>query len=257
MAPSLECHARERGVSGHQGKTAAPPRHRIRVHGRRAPTHAPPGAEALEWASVLTPESLRGDGAQVVQRAAEQVLAQVEQAGPERAGVDRRCHCTSRTSPRAHARARRAPGRRPRCDAERPSRLHGRGPAASRRAQRGRVRRTTSGLRRGPPRAPAGSGRAAPRARRAQSRRGPPRGGAQPGAGRASTGRPRRAPSARAAGKTRARRPRRRELVDQPLAVDSSTACSAITAAHSAACRMVLSYLDHDRRIIGRRLVRS
>ena len=72
-----------------------------------------------------------------------------------------------------------------------------------------RLAEPRAALGRARPRARAGSGRAAARARRAPSRRGRRRAAAPPGAGPASTGRRRPAPSARAAGRTRATRPRR------------------------------------------------
>src|SRR5581483_4688662 len=113
-------------------------------------------------------------------------------------------------NPRAPARARPArdtPAPRAR---GRSSRLPARAPSPTPAARPAPARRTTSGPRPAPARARASTARADARGRRARSRRARPRGAAPPGARPAWTDRPRRAPSARAAGRRRAQPPRTR-----------------------------------------------
>ena len=122
--------------------------------------------------------------------AAEQVLAQVEEAGPERRAVGRR------TDPRrvvealrARARARRARGRPARRGPASSARPRGRAPASqSISSRRARARRTRSVPPPAPARARAGSARAAARGRRAPSRRARPLAAARPAAARACEG---------------------------------------------------------------------
>ena len=142
---------------------------------------------------------------------AEQRVAQVEQARPERRAVGRAVEPRRVGEPlAAPARAPRARDRRRQLGSGTHARRRDRAPGATRRARPRRARRTTSGPRRAPARARAGSARAAPPGRRAPSRRGRRRAGAPPRALRRSRHRPRRGSSARAAGRRRAPPPRRR-----------------------------------------------
>ena len=153
---------------------------------------------------------LSGERSEVVDRAAAvEVLAEVEEPGPEGRAVGHGAPCgPTRRALRARARARRARGTPARPAAGRRSRRRGAGRRPTRAPPPPPARRTRSAPRRRRPRARGGTARAAARARRARSRRARPPAAAPPGAGPAWSARARPAPSGRAAGRTRAPPPR-------------------------------------------------
>ena len=112
------------------------------------------------------PSASGGERAQVLRGAAQEVLAQVEEARPRApSGAGRRPTGPPRRGPRARGRRPRARGRRARRAPPRRPRRRGGAPAPTRRTRRRRARRTRTRPR--PRRAPAraGSARAAPRGR--------------------------------------------------------------------------------------------